>query len=99
MVEMEYQNRNCTTTPAVGHHIVQQFVHSLDKAMWLMGATPTLLRSGGAEVRVQPGTAISTTLANCFEWETESRCMLTRQMVTATPREDYATHERACAVW
>ena len=58
--EMEYQNRNWYYfTWLSGDHIVEQFVHSLDKSMWLMGDQPpkTLLRAGwsagtrGSEVR------------------------------------------------
>ena len=39
--EMEYQNRNWLYYNWLsGDHIVEQFIHSLDKALWLMGDQP-----------------------------------------------------------
>ncbi|NLX54836.1 MAG: Gfo/Idh/MocA family oxidoreductase [Planctomycetaceae bacterium] len=83
--EMEYQNRNWYNhTWLSGDHIVEQFVHSLDKAMWLMGDQPPQrgFGLGGRQVRVQPEYGnIYDHFANCFEWENGVKVYAyTRQM-------------------
>ena len=55
--EMEYQIRNWLYyTWLSGDHIVEQHIHSLDKAMWLMGDTPPAAAygMGGRQVRTEP---------------------------------------------
>jgi len=83
--EMEYQNRNWYNhTWLSGDHIVEQFVHSLDKSMWLMGDQPpkTCFGLGGRQVRVEPQFGnIYDHFANCFEWENGVKVFAyTRQM-------------------
>ncbi len=83
--EMEYQNRNWYNyTWLSGDHIVEQFVHSLDKAMWLMGDQPpkACFGLGGRQVRVEPRFGnIYDHFANCFEWDNGVKAFTyTRQM-------------------
>lgn len=83
--EMEYQMRNWLYfTWLSGDHNVEQHIHSLDKAMWLMGDKPPVscYGMGGREVRK------SEEYGNVFdhhsvvyEWENGAKCFsLTRQM-------------------
>ena len=71
--EMEYQVRNWLYfTWLSGDHIVEQHIHSLDKAMWLMDDVPPLKATGlgGRQQRVdeQWGHGYDH-FAVCYEWE------------------------------
>jgi myo-inositol 2-dehydrogenase/D-chiro-inositol 1-dehydrogenase len=93
--EMEYQNRNWYNhTWLSGDHIVEQFVHSLDKSMWLMGDQPPkhCFGLGGRQVRVQPEFGnIYDHFAVCYEWENGVKSFAyTRQMAQCSNDvEDY----------
>jgi myo-inositol 2-dehydrogenase / D-chiro-inositol 1-dehydrogenase len=93
--EMEYQNRNWYNhTWLSGDHIVEQFVHSLDKSLWLMGDEPpkSCFGLGGRQVRVQPQFGnIYDHFANCFEWDNGVKVFAyTRQMAQCyTDVDDY----------
>ncbi len=83
--EMENQNRNWYYyTWLSGDHIVEQFVHSLDKAMWLMGDEPPkkCFGLGGRQVRNEPKWGnIYDHHAVCYEWDSGVKCFAyTRQM-------------------
>jgi predicted dehydrogenase len=83
--EMEYQNRNWYNhTWLSGDHIVEQFVHSLDKSIWLMNDQPPMscFGLGGRQVRVEPEFGnIYDHFANCFEWANGVKVFAyTRQM-------------------
>ncbi|MCO6459561.1 MAG: Gfo/Idh/MocA family oxidoreductase [Pirellulaceae bacterium] len=83
--EMEYQMRNWLYfTWLSGDHIVEQHVHSLDKAMWLMGDKPPLhcVGLGGREVRKEEMWGnIFDHFAICYEWENGAKVFaFTRQM-------------------
>ncbi len=83
--EMEYQNRNWLYyTWLSGDHIVEQFIHSLDKAMWLMDDQPPkkCFGLGGRQVRTDPNYGnIFDHHAVCYEWENGVKTFAyTRQM-------------------
>ena len=54
--DMEYQIRNWTYfTWLSGDHIVEQHMHQVDVANWVVGTTPRLaIAMGGRQVRIQP---------------------------------------------
>jgi predicted dehydrogenase len=83
--EMEYQNRNWYNyTWLSGDHIVEQFVHSLDKALWLMNDEPPqrCFGLGGRQVRTDPAYGnIYDHHAVCYEWANGVKVFAyTRQM-------------------
>jgi predicted dehydrogenase len=83
--EMEYQMRNWMYyTWLSGDHNVEQHIHSLDKAMWLMGDTPPVsaVGLGGRQVRTGPEWGnIYDHHAVVYEWANGVRVYsLTRQM-------------------
>ncbi len=83
--EMEYQNRNWLYyTWLSGDHIVEQFIHSLDKSMWLMDDQPpqSCVGLGGRQVRTDPTFGnIFDHHAICYEWENGVKVFAyTRQM-------------------
>ncbi len=83
--EMEYQNRNWLYYNWLsGDHIVEQFVHSLDKSMWLMGDQPPArcFGLGGRQARIDPEYGpIFDHFAICYEWENGVKSFAyTRQM-------------------
>jgi predicted dehydrogenase len=83
--EMEFQNRNWLYyTWLSGDHIVEQHIHSLDKAMWLNGDKLPVkcFGLGGRQVRTdaQYGNSFDH-FAVCYEWETGVKAYsYTRQM-------------------
>ncbi len=83
--EMEYQIRNWLYfTWLSGDHIVEQFIHSLDKTMWLMNDEPPLrcFGLGGRQVRTgeEYGNAYDH-FAVCYEWANGFKSFAyTRQM-------------------
>lgn len=83
--EMEHQLRNWLYyTWLSGDHIVEQHVHSLDKAMWLMGDNPPISCTGlgGRQVRTDPKFGhIYDHFAVCYDWENGFKAFAyTRQM-------------------
>lgn len=83
--EMEYQMRNWLYyTWLSGDHIVEQHVHSLDKALWLMGDNPpeSCVGLGGRQVRTDAKWGhIYDHFAVCYEWANGVRMYsYTRQM-------------------
>jgi predicted dehydrogenase len=83
--EMEYQLRNWYYfTWLSGDHNVEQHIHSLDKALWLMGDQPPLkcVGLGGRQVRVEEQWGnIYDHHAVCYEWANGTKCFAyTRQM-------------------
>jgi predicted dehydrogenase len=83
--EMEYQLRNWLYfTWLSGDHNVEQHIHSLDKAMWLMGDQPpaSAVGMGGRQVRTGPEWGnIYDHHAVVYEWANGVRVYsLTRQM-------------------
>jgi predicted dehydrogenase len=83
--EMEYQLRNWLYfTWLSGDHNVEQHIHSLDKAMWLMGDQPpaSAVGLGGRQVRTGPEWGnIYDHHAVVYEWANGVRVYsLTRQM-------------------
>ncbi len=83
--EMEYQIRNWLYfTWLSGDHNVEQHIHSLDKAMWLMGDTPPVAAygMGGRQVRTEPQYGnIYDHHAVVYEWANGVRVFaFTRQM-------------------
>ena len=69
--DMEYQIRNWTYFPWLsGDLIVEQHVHNIDVACWLMGGPPRLALSlGGAQARVGPEYGVTYDhFATDFEW-------------------------------
>ncbi len=83
--EMEYQIRNWLYfTWLSGDHIVEQHVHSLDKALWIMKDQPPKLcyGLGGRQVRTAPEYGhIYDHFAVCYEWPDGTRAFAyTRQM-------------------
>ncbi len=83
--EMEYQNRNWYYFNWLsGDHIVEQFIHSLDKSLWIMDDTPpvTCFGLGGRQVRTEEKYGnIYDHHAVCYEWENGAKCYAyTRQM-------------------
>src|SRR5262245_47621795 len=83
--EMEYQIRNWLYyTWLSGDHNVEQHIHSLDKAMWLMGDQPPAAAygMGGRQVRTEPQFGnIYDHHAVVYEWANGVRVFaFTRQM-------------------
>ena len=83
--EMEYQIRNWLYyTWLSGDHIVEQHIHSLDKAVWLYGdkAPTKCFGLGGRQVRTEAQWGnVYDHFAVCFEWEDGRKChSYTRQM-------------------
>lgn len=83
--EMEYQIRNWLYfTWLSGDHIVEQHVHSIDKALWLMRDEPPVrcYGLGGRQVRTDPKFGnIYDHFAVCYEWANGTRAFAyTRQM-------------------
>jgi predicted dehydrogenase len=83
--EMEYQIRNWLYfTWLSGDHNVEQHIHSLDKALWLMGDKPpaAAVGMGGRQVRTGPEWGnIYDHHAVAYEWPTGVRVYsFTRQM-------------------
>jgi predicted dehydrogenase len=93
--EMEYQNRNWMYfTWLSGDHICEQFVHSLDKAMWIMDEQPPekAFGLGGRQKRTDPKWGhIYDHHAVCYEWSNGVKVFAyTRQMNGCYPDvEDY----------
>ncbi|MCY2985910.1 MAG: Gfo/Idh/MocA family oxidoreductase [Planctomycetota bacterium] len=67
-----------------GDHYVEQFIHSLDKAMWLHNDVPPVLcyGTGGRQVRTEPQYGdIYDHFSIVYEWADGTRCFATtRQM-------------------
>ncbi|MBM4093166.1 MAG: Gfo/Idh/MocA family oxidoreductase [Planctomycetes bacterium] len=83
--EMEYQNRNWMYfTWLSGDHICEQFVHSLDKAMWVMDEQPpeSAFGLGGRQKRTDPMWGhIYDHHAVCYQWSNGVKVFAyTRQM-------------------
>ncbi len=83
--EMEFQNRNWYYfTWLSADHIAEQFIHSLDKSLWLMGDTPPAkaIGLGGRQVRTgEKWGNIYDHFAVCYEWENGFKSYAyTRQM-------------------
>lgn len=83
--QMEYQMRNWMYfTWLSGDHIVEQHIHSLDKALWLMGDKPPVncFGLGGRQVRVDEQWGhIYDHFAVCYEWDNGVKTFAyTRQM-------------------
>lgn len=93
--EMEYQMRNWLYfTWLSGDHNVEQHIHSLDKAMWLMGdkAPKHCFGIGGRQVRTgEQWGNIFDHHAVCYEWENGVKTFAyTRQMADCfNETEDY----------
>jgi predicted dehydrogenase len=93
--EMEYQIRNWLYfTWLSGDHIVEQHVHSLDKALWLQKDQPPTrcFGLGGRQQRTQPKWGnIYDHFAVCYEWANGAKAFAyTRQMSDCfTDVEDY----------
>lgn len=93
--ELDYQIRNWLYyTWLSGDHIVEQHVHSLDKAMWLMNDEPptSCFGLGGRQVRIEPEWGnIYDHFAVCYEWANGVKTFaFTRQMSDcATDVDDY----------
>jgi predicted dehydrogenase len=101
--EMEYQIRNWLYfTWLSGDHIVEQHVHSIDKALWLMKDEPPrrCYGLGGRQVRTDPQFGnIYDHFAVCYEWANGTRAFAyTRQMANCfNETEDFVwgTHGSA----
>lgn len=93
--EMENQIRNWLYyTWLSGDHIVEQHIHSLDKALWLMNDEPpkSCFGLGGRQVRIEPEWGnIYDHFAVCYEWANGVKTFaFTRQMADcATDVDDY----------
>ena len=74
--QMEYQMRNWLYYNWLsGDHIAEQHIHSLDKAMWLMGDEPpeTAYGSGGRLVRTEEKWGnVYDHFSTVFEWKNGS---------------------------
>lgn len=91
--DMEYQLRNWLYyTWLSGDHNVEQHIHSLDKAMWLMGDQPPVAATGlgGRQVRTGPDWGnIYDHHAVIYEWANGVRVFaFTRQMADCFPETD-----------
>lgn len=101
--EMEYENRNWLYyTWLSGDHIVEQFIHSLDKSMWLMDDQPpkTCFGLGGRQVRTDPEYGnIYDHHAVCYEWDSGVKVFAyTRQMKSCYNNvEDYVIGTKGSA--
>lgn len=83
--DMEYQLRNWLYfTWLSGDHNVEQHIHSLDKAMWLMGDKPPVSCFGLGGRQVRTGEEYGNIFdhhAVCYEWANGTKCFAyTRQM-------------------
>ncbi|HIF31918.1 MAG TPA: twin-arginine translocation signal domain-containing protein [Planctomycetaceae bacterium] len=83
--DMDYQLRNWLYyTWLSGDHIVEQHIHSLDKAVWLMNDEPPVsaIGLGGRQVRIEPRFGhIFDHFAVCYEWANGVKTFsYTRQM-------------------
>lgn len=83
--DMEYQIRNWLYyTWLSGDHNVEQHIHSLDKALWLMGDKPPVAATGMGGRQVRTGDEYGNIFdhhAVVYEWENGVRVYsLTRQM-------------------
>ena len=93
--EMEYQLRNWLYfTWLSGDHIVEQHVHSIDKALWLMDDVPPArcFGLGGRQQRTDPKWGnVYDHFAVCFEWADGRKAFAyTRQMSDCfNDTEDY----------
>jgi myo-inositol 2-dehydrogenase/D-chiro-inositol 1-dehydrogenase len=93
--EMEYQIRNWLYfTWLSGDHNVEQHIHSLDKAMWLMGDKPPKQAFGLGGRQVRTGAEwgnIYDHHAVCYEWDNGVKCFAyTRQQPGCfSETEDY----------
>ncbi len=93
--EMEYQMRNWLYfTWLSGDHIVEQFIHSIDKALWLMNDEPPVAcyGLGGRQVRTDPKWGhVYDHFAVFYEWANGVRAFdNTRQMPNCfNETEDY----------
>ncbi len=93
--EMEYQIRNWLYyTWLSGDHIVEQFIHSLDKSLWLMDDEPPArcFGLGGRQVRTDDLYGhVYDHFAVCYEWANGVKSYAyTRQMAScANDVEDY----------
>jgi predicted dehydrogenase len=90
---MEYQIRNWLYfTWLSGDHNVEQHIHSLDKALWLMGDKPPVaaVGMGGRQVRTDPDYGnIYDHHAVCYEWASGVRVYsFTRQMAGCWPQTE-----------
>lgn len=91
--DMEYQLRNWLYyTWLSGDHNVEQHIHSLDKAMWLMGDKPPVAATGLGGRQVRTGEEwgnIYDHHAVVYEWENGVRVFaFTRQMANCFPETD-----------
>lgn len=91
--EMEYQIRNWLYfTWLSGDHNVEQHIHSLDKALWLMGDEPpaAAVGLGGRQVRIEPEYGnIYDHHAVVYEWPQGVRVFsFTRQMAGCWPQTE-----------
>jgi predicted dehydrogenase len=91
--EMEYQIRNWLYyTWLSGDHNVEQHIHSLDKALWLMGDKPPVAAVGMGGRQVRTGSQwgnIYDHHAVVYEWPNERRVFsLTRQMEKCYPQTE-----------
>jgi myo-inositol 2-dehydrogenase/D-chiro-inositol 1-dehydrogenase len=75
--DMEYQIRNWLYyTWASGDHVVEQHIHSLDKALWVMGNQPPtrVTSTGGRQQRTAAEFGnVYDHFANVYEWEREGK--------------------------
>jgi predicted dehydrogenase len=83
--EMEYQMRNWLYFNWLsGDHNVEQHIHSLDKAMWLMNDKPPVSCYGLGGRQVRTGAEYGNIFdhhAVVYEWDTGTKCFaFTRQM-------------------
>jgi myo-inositol 2-dehydrogenase/D-chiro-inositol 1-dehydrogenase len=83
--DMDYQLRNWLYyTWLSGDHIVEQHIHSLDKAVWLMDDEPPVSATGlgGRQVRTEPQFGhVYDHFAICYEWANGVKAYsYTRQM-------------------
>lgn len=100
---MEYEMRNWLYfTWLSGDHIAEQHIHSLDKALWLMGDTPPVraFGLGGRQVRTEEQWGnIYDHFAVCFEWANGVKTYAyTRQMAGCyNDVEDYVVGTKGSA--
>lgn len=101
--EMEYQMRNWLYfTWLSGDHIVEQHIHSLDKALWLNDDVPPVSATGlgGRQVRTDDKWGnIYDHFAVCYEWANGVKAYsYTRQMTGCTNDvEDYVLGTKGSA--
>jgi len=101
--EMEYQTRNWLYfTWLSGDHNVEQHIHSLDKAMWLMNDQPpaSCFGLGGRQVRTSEEWGnIYDHHAVCYEWANGVKCFaFTRQQAGCSNQtEDFVMGTKGSA--